>query len=173
MIESKKDFSKIYGRSWATKRKKWVNELYDTYNQAYNLLRLNGWEVSKEEYTTKARGAGLTESHIWAIWLGGDALEQMEKLWLNDKLDLKNYSPHVAREKAYEILEKGGWKLKWDNTPLGQGYINWFIEVDGGDLGSDMYLVYENEDVMASPNRPLGILLSIGVIAWFVKLLRP
>jgi len=36
-----------------------------------------------------------------------------------------------------------------------------------------MYLVYENEDVMASPNRPLGILLSIGVIAWFVKGLRP
>ena len=30
-----------------------------------------------------------------------------------------------------------------------------------------------SEDIMVSPNRPLGILLSIGIIAWFVKMLRP
>jgi len=169
MIESKKDFSKIYG-GWASSRG--MNELYDTYNRAYNLLRHNGWEVSKEEYTSKARDAGLTESHIWAIWLGSDASEQMEKLWLTDKLDLDTYSPHVAREKAYEILEKGGWKLNWDDAHLGQGYINWFIEVGGGDLGSDIHLGYGGEDVMASPKRPLGILLSIGVIGWIIKSLK-
>ena len=77
----------------------------------------------------------------------------------------------MAESYAISDLRKNGFTVirftKCDFIALSR-IINWFIEVDGGDLGSDMYLVYENEDVMASPNRPLGILLSIGVIAWFV-----
>ena len=144
-----------------------------SYDQAYNLLINNGWGVSKDEYTDMSAFVGLTESHVWAIWLEDEAIEQMEKLWLIDELSLDSYPPHVARDEAYEVLKKGGWKVHWDDTPLGQGYINWFIEVDGGDLGSGIRADWMSEDVMVSPNRPLGILLSIGVIAWFVKLLRP
>ena len=147
--------------------------LRDSYQKAYNLLIDGGWGVSKDEYTDMTAYAGLTESHEWAIWLEDEAIEQMEKLWLIDELDLKSYAPHVVREAAHKILEEGGWKVYWDDTPLEQGYINWFIEIDGGDLGSGIRADWMSEDVVASPNRPLGILLSIGVIAWFVKGLRP
>ena len=146
--------------------------LRDSYQKAYNLLIDSGWGVSKDEYTDMTAYAGLTESHVWALWLEDEAIEQMEKLWLIGELDLESYPPHVARREAYEILEKGGWKLHWDDTPLGQGHINWFIEVDGGDLGSSIRADWMSEEIMVSSTRPLGILLSIGVIAWFVKGLR-
>ncbi len=139
--------------------------LQESYQKAYNLLIENGWGVSKEEYTDEAVYVGANESHIWSIWLGDDSLEEMEKLWLKDKLDLETYPPHIARDKAYEILKKGGWKVTWDDTPLGQGFINWFIYSE-----EDAWM---SEDIMVSPNRPIGILLSIGIIAWFVKILRP
>jgi hypothetical protein len=148
-----------------------ARELVGSYDQAYNLLIDNGWGVSKDEYTNGASFAGLTESHIWSIWLGDDASEEMEKLWLRDKLDMETYPPHVAREKAYEILKKGGWKITWDDTPLGQGFINWFIYSEE-DVGSGIVAAWMSEDIMGSPNRPLGILLSIGIIAWFVNILR-
>lgn len=139
--------------------------LQESYQKAYNLLINNGWGVSKEEYTDEAVYVEANESHIWSIWLGDDAVEEMEKLWLKDKLDLETYPPHIARDKAYEILKKGGWKVTWDDTPLGQGFINWFIYSE-----EDAWM---SEDIMVSPNRPIGILLSIGIIAWFVKILRP
>ncbi len=139
--------------------------LQESYQKAYNLLINNGWGVSKEEYTDEAVYVEANESHIWSIWLGDDAVEEMEKLWLKDKLDLETYPPHIARDKAYEILKKGGWKVTWDDTPLGQGFINWFIYSEEG--------AWMSEDIMVSPNRPIGILLSIGIIAWFVKILRP
>ena len=145
--------------------------LQDSYRKAYNLLIENGWGVSQEEYTDEAIYVGVTESHIWSIWLGDDASEEMENLWLGDKLDMETYPPHVAREKAYEILKKGGWKITWDDTPLGQGFINWFIYSEK-DVGSGIRAAWMGEDIMVSPNRPLGILLSIGIIAWFVKILR-
>jgi hypothetical protein len=149
-----------------------AQELVESYGRAHNLLIDNGWGVSKDEYTNEASSVGLTESHIWSIWLGDDASEEMENLWLNDKLEsLENYPPHIARGEAYNILKEGGWDVYWDDTPLGQGFINWFIYSEE-DVGSGIVAAWMSEDIIVSPNRPLGILLSIGIIAWFVKILR-
>ncbi len=150
-----------------------ARELVESYGQAYNLLIDNGWDVAKDEYTDEASFAGLTESHKWSIWLGDVAIKQMENLWLNDKLEsLENYPPHIAREEAYNILKEGGWQVYWDDTLLGQGFINWDIFLKGDRRPSGIRVDWMSEEVMISPNRPLGILLSIGVIAWMVELLR-
>ena len=145
--------------------------LHDSYQQAYILLIENGWGVSQEEYTDDAVYVGVTESHKWSIWLEEEEVEKMEKLWLSDSFDFDTSPPHMARKEAYEILKNGGWVVSWDDTPLGFGFINWYIYSEE-DVGSGIRAAWMSEDVMISLNRPLGVLLSIGIIVWFMGILR-